>query len=62
MKMASIFCAAIIVISLMAEKANAQLDSNLFILDQNFSSIAGATDVATIENILVQYEQQAIPE
>ena len=43
------------------EQAFAQI-SNSFLLDQNFSSIAGATDVATVENILVQYEQQAISE
>ncbi len=62
MKMASLFCGAVIVLSLVARRAGAQIDSNSFVLDKNFSSFAGATDVATVENILVQYEQQAIPQ
>ncbi|HET6400719.1 MAG TPA: hypothetical protein VFH95_04890 [Candidatus Kapabacteria bacterium] len=60
--MASLFCGAVILLLLVAGRARAQTDSNSFILDQNFSGIAGAADVATVENILVQYEQQAIPQ
>ncbi|HWF43624.1 MAG TPA: hypothetical protein VG537_03180 [Candidatus Kapabacteria bacterium] len=43
--------------------SNAVVQSaNPFVFDRTGSSITGAEDIASMENILVQYEQQAIPQ
>ena len=56
-----LFLSTIILLVLLTESAFAQ-SANPFVLDGNFSSIAGAEDISTVENILVEYEQQAIPQ
>lgn len=57
----TVLLASSALLALLASDAVAQ-SVNPFVLDTGFSSIAGAIDVASVENILIQYEQTKIPQ